>query len=74
MNGYRTSLATSRSTTVTVGSEPNVVFGILGATDCCKAASKLRTAGKVKVKMSCYTPRTHTGEKQMYSTHIPSRH
>ena len=65
MNGYRTSLATSRLTTATVGLELNVVFGILGGTVYCKAWSKLRTAEKVKVKMSCYTPRRHTGEKQM---------
>jgi len=67
MNGHRTSLATSRSTTATVGSELNVVFGTLGGTDYCKAGSKLRTAEKVKVKMSCYTPRRLT-------LHIRSRH
>jgi len=76
INGYRTSLATSRSSTATVGSELNVVFGILGRLHYCKAGSKLRvcTVVKVKVKVSCYAPCRHTGKKQMYSIHIRSRH
>jgi len=74
MNGYRTSLATSRSRTTTVGSELNAVFRILGRLQYCKAESKICTVEKVKVKVSCYTPHRHTGMKQMYFIHIRSRH